>query len=112
MEAAVDHCSVDKTVFEIQIKQLRIDNDKLLNQIMTHEIEYIVANFMDILDGKKSCVNNCNKCLELEIELFKKKDFVEIEAYDKLVKNYSNLVIDDKETLILEEESRSKMLDE
>ncbi|GKC60482.1 retrovirus-related pol polyprotein from transposon TNT 1-94 [Tanacetum coccineum] len=31
------------------------------------------------------------KCLELEIELFKKKDFVEKEAYDKLVKSYSNL---------------------
>ncbi|GJT58539.1 retrovirus-related pol polyprotein from transposon TNT 1-94 [Tanacetum coccineum] len=39
----------------------------------------------------KSCVNDCNKCLELEIELFKKKDFVENEAYDKLVKSYSNL---------------------
>ncbi|GKE18963.1 hypothetical protein Tco_1426540, partial [Tanacetum coccineum] len=29
--------------------------------------------------------------LELEIDLFKKKDFVEKEAYDKLVKSYSNL---------------------
>ncbi|GJY00226.1 hypothetical protein Tco_0357244 [Tanacetum coccineum] len=40
---------------------------------------------------KKSCVNDCSKCLELEIELFKKKDFIEKEAYDKLVKSYSNL---------------------
>nr|GEW87327.1 hypothetical protein [Tanacetum cinerariifolium] len=32
-----------------------------------------------------------NKCLEIEIELFKNKDFVEKEAYDKLVKSYSNL---------------------
>nr|GEY30804.1 hypothetical protein [Tanacetum cinerariifolium] len=31
------------------------------------------------------------KCLELELELFKKKDFIEKEAYDKLVKSYSNL---------------------
>ncbi|GJX60924.1 hypothetical protein Tco_0292314 [Tanacetum coccineum] len=91
MEAAVDQCSVDKNVFEIQIKQLRIDNDQLLNQIMSQEIVHIVANFVDILDVKKSCVNNCNKCLELEIELFKKKDFIEKEAYDKLVKSYSNL---------------------
>ncbi|GKB93179.1 retrovirus-related pol polyprotein from transposon TNT 1-94, partial [Tanacetum coccineum] len=57
MEAAVAQCSVDKNVFEIQIKQLRIDN-VILNQII--------------------------KCLELEIELFKKKDFIEKEAYDKI----------------------------
>ncbi|GJT23081.1 hypothetical protein Tco_0893018 [Tanacetum coccineum] len=65
MEAAVDQCSIDKNVFEIQIKQLRIDNDQLLNQII--------------------------KCLELETEILKKKDFIEKEAYDKLVKSYSTL---------------------
>ncbi|GJU28146.1 retrovirus-related pol polyprotein from transposon TNT 1-94 [Tanacetum coccineum] len=91
MEAAVDQCLVDKNILEIQIKQLRIDNDQLLNQIMSQEIVYIVANFVDICDMNKSCVNDCKKCLELEIELFKKKDFIEKEAYDKLVKSYSNL---------------------
>nr|GEY16976.1 hypothetical protein [Tanacetum cinerariifolium] len=30
MEAAVDQCSVNKNIFEIQIKQLSIDNDQLL----------------------------------------------------------------------------------
>ncbi|GKC50106.1 retrovirus-related pol polyprotein from transposon TNT 1-94 [Tanacetum coccineum] len=65
MKAAVDQCSVDKNVFEIQIKQLRIDNDQLLNQII--------------------------KCLELETELLKKRDFIEKVAYDKLVKSYSTL---------------------
>ncbi|GJV14421.1 hypothetical protein Tco_1359744 [Tanacetum coccineum] len=87
MEAAVDQCFVDKNVFEIQIKQLRIDNDQLLNQIMSQEIVHIVENFVDICDVKKSCVNDCKKCLELEIELFKKNDFIEKEAYDKLVKS-------------------------
>ncbi|GKA60417.1 retrovirus-related pol polyprotein from transposon TNT 1-94 [Tanacetum coccineum] len=91
MEAAVDQCFVDKNIFEIQIKQLRIDNDQLLNQIMSQEIVHIVANSVDILDVKKSCVNDCNKCLELETELFKKKDFIEKEAYNKFVKSYSNL---------------------
>ncbi|GKD03070.1 hypothetical protein Tco_1178044 [Tanacetum coccineum] len=91
MEAAVDQCSVDKNVFEIQIKQLRIDNDQLLNQIMSQEIVHIVANSVDNFDVKKSCVNDCSKCLELETELLKKKDFIEKEAYDKLVKSYSNL---------------------
>ncbi|GKC04882.1 hypothetical protein Tco_0996492 [Tanacetum coccineum] len=71
-KAAVDQCSVDKNIFEIQIKQLRIDNDQLLNQIISQEIVHIIANSVDILDVKKSCVNNCNKCLELETELFKR----------------------------------------
>ncbi|GJW66575.1 hypothetical protein Tco_0120999 [Tanacetum coccineum] len=39
----------------------------------------------------KSCANDCSKCLELETELLKKKDFIEKEAYDKLVKSYSIL---------------------
>ncbi|GJT29186.1 hypothetical protein Tco_0909461 [Tanacetum coccineum] len=34
MEADVDQCSIDKNDLEIQIKQLRIDNDQLLNQII------------------------------------------------------------------------------
>ncbi|GKD80305.1 hypothetical protein Tco_1342926 [Tanacetum coccineum] len=89
--AAVEQCSVDKNIFEIQIKQLRIDNDQLLNQIMSQEIVHIVANSVDILYLKKSCVNDCSKCLELKIELSKKKYFIEKEAYDKLVKSYSNL---------------------
>ncbi|GKA01278.1 hypothetical protein Tco_0673943 [Tanacetum coccineum] len=77
-------------VLNIQ-KNVLIDNDQLLNQIMSQEIMHIVANSMDILDVKKSRVNDCSKCLKLETELFKKKDFIEKEAYDKLVKSYSTL---------------------
>ncbi|GJV70309.1 hypothetical protein Tco_1485818 [Tanacetum coccineum] len=89
MKTAVDQCFVDKNVFKIQIKQRRIDNDQLLNQIMSQEIVHIVANFVDSFDVKNSYVNDCSKCLELETELLKKKDFIENEAYDKLVKKNS-----------------------
>ncbi|GKD17830.1 integrase, catalytic region, zinc finger, CCHC-type containing protein, partial [Tanacetum coccineum] len=91
MEAAVDQCFVDKNAFEIQIKQLSIDNDQLLKQIMSQEIVHIAVNSVDILDVKKSCVNECNKCLELETELLKKKDLIEKDVYDKLLKSYSTL---------------------
>ncbi|GKB57451.1 hypothetical protein Tco_0913637 [Tanacetum coccineum] len=84
-------CSVDKNIFKIQIKQLRIDNDQLLNQIMSQDIVHIFENSVDILDVKKSCVNDCSMCLELETELLKKKYFIEKEVYDKLVKSYSTL---------------------
>nr|GEU47099.1 Gag-Pol polyprotein [Tanacetum cinerariifolium] len=58
MEATVDQCSVDKNIFEIQIKQIRIDNDQLLNQIMSQEIVHVAVNSVDSFDVKNSCVND------------------------------------------------------
>nr|GEV54141.1 integrase, catalytic region, zinc finger, CCHC-type, peptidase aspartic, catalytic [Tanacetum cinerariifolium] len=84
-------CSVDRSDFEIKIKQLQIDNDQILNQIMSQDIMHIAMIFVDILDVPKSCVDECNKCSELETELLKKKDFIEKDVYDKLVKSYSTL---------------------
>nr|GEX03076.1 hypothetical protein [Tanacetum cinerariifolium] len=73
------------------LSKLSIDNDQLLKQIMSQENVHIVVNSMDSLNVKKSRVNNCNKCLELETELFKKKDLIEKDVYDKLLKSYSTL---------------------
>ncbi|GKC38955.1 retrovirus-related pol polyprotein from transposon TNT 1-94, partial [Tanacetum coccineum] len=91
MEATVDQCSVDKNAFEIQIKQLWIDNDQLFFQIMSQEIVQIAVNFVDFLNVNKSCVDECNKCLELETELLKKKDLIDKDVYDKLLKSYQTL---------------------
>ncbi|GKC21100.1 retrovirus-related pol polyprotein from transposon TNT 1-94 [Tanacetum coccineum] len=68
------------TEFQTVFKQMKAAVDQL----------HIVASFVDICDVKKSCVIDCNKCLELETELLK-KDSVEKEAHDKLVKSYSKL---------------------
>ncbi|GKE26486.1 retrovirus-related pol polyprotein from transposon TNT 1-94 [Tanacetum coccineum] len=54
---------------------------------MSQEIMHIVANSVDSFDVKKSCVNDCSKCLELETKLLKMKDFIEKEAF---VKNPEN----------------------
>ncbi|GJR59626.1 reverse transcriptase domain-containing protein [Tanacetum coccineum] len=86
-----DFILADKNAFEIQIKQLSIDNDQLLKQIISLEIVHIAVNSMDILNVNKSCVDECNKCLELEAELLKKKDLIEKDVYDKLLKSYSTL---------------------
>ncbi|GKB64989.1 hypothetical protein Tco_0921175 [Tanacetum coccineum] len=40
---------------------------------------HIAMNSVDFLDVKKSYVNECCKCLKLETELLKKKDFIEKE---------------------------------
>nr|GEV34877.1 hypothetical protein [Tanacetum cinerariifolium] len=58
-------CSVDKNIFEIQIKQLRNDTKQLLNEIMSKEIVHINANSVDIIDVKKSRVNDCTLKNEL-----------------------------------------------
>ncbi|GJY31347.1 retrovirus-related pol polyprotein from transposon TNT 1-94 [Tanacetum coccineum] len=86
-----DAVTADKNAFKIQIKQLSIDNDQLLKQIMSQEIVNIVVNSVDILSVNKSCVDECNKCLELETKLLKKKDLIEQDVYDKLLKSYSTL---------------------
>ncbi|GJY30036.1 hypothetical protein Tco_0405803 [Tanacetum coccineum] len=91
MEEVIDQCSVDKNTFEIQIKQLSIDNDQLLKQIMSQEIVHIALSFVDILNVNKSCLDECNKFLELKTELLKKKDFIEKDVYDNLLKSYSTL---------------------
>ncbi|GJW57018.1 retrovirus-related pol polyprotein from transposon TNT 1-94 [Tanacetum coccineum] len=77
-----DAITADKNTFEIQIKQLRIDNDQLLKQIVSQEIVHIAVNSVDILDVKKSCVNECNKCLELETWLLKKKYLIEKDSVE------------------------------
>ncbi|GJZ34406.1 hypothetical protein Tco_0580223 [Tanacetum coccineum] len=74
-----------------ELPKLRIDNDQLLNQIMSQEIVHIAMNSVYSFDMKKSCVNECNKCLEIETELLKKKDLIEKDVYDKILKSYSTL---------------------
>ncbi|GJX25843.1 retrovirus-related pol polyprotein from transposon TNT 1-94 [Tanacetum coccineum] len=70
--------------------------DKVLKKRTTSdaisvEIVHISMNSVDILDVSKSCVDECNKCLELETELFKKKDLIEKDVYNKILKSYSTL---------------------
>ncbi|GJY06078.1 retrovirus-related pol polyprotein from transposon TNT 1-94 [Tanacetum coccineum] len=58
-------------------------NDQLLKQVMSQEIVHIAVNSMDILNVNKSCVDECNKFLELETELLKKKDLIEKDSQEK-----------------------------
>ncbi|GJS47422.1 retrovirus-related pol polyprotein from transposon TNT 1-94 [Tanacetum coccineum] len=83
MEAAVQQYHVDKQCFEIQKKQFLIENDRLLDQVISQDIVNIVVNSsVDVNTSVKvnsSAVMNdfmnyvemCNKCLGLEAELIK-----------------------------------------
>ncbi|GJR89449.1 hypothetical protein Tco_0213460 [Tanacetum coccineum] len=67
-----------------------IENDRLLDKIISQEIVNIVLNsFAIICDSRKKnedSVDTCNKCLEVEAELVKKND-----VYIELSKRFSNL---------------------
>ncbi|GJY21135.1 hypothetical protein Tco_0393701 [Tanacetum coccineum] len=73
---------------------------------MPQEIMHIAVNSVDSLDVNKSCVNDCNKCLELETKLLKKKDLIEKDVYDKLLKTQSQ----EKDTVIRKFKDKIKSL--
>ncbi|GJV97591.1 retrovirus-related pol polyprotein from transposon TNT 1-94 [Tanacetum coccineum] len=69
----------DKTLLD-EITEVQ----NVFNQMEAVEIMHIVVNSVDILDMSNSFVDECNKCPDLETELFKKNDFIEKDVYDKL----------------------------
>ncbi|GJU67227.1 hypothetical protein Tco_1253486 [Tanacetum coccineum] len=85
--------AVDKRCLEIANKQALNANDRLLEQIISQDIVNIVVNSsMDINDSVNvNSMEICNKCLELEAEIFKRQNMVEKDKYNKLLKNYSKL---------------------
>ncbi|GJY38699.1 hypothetical protein Tco_0425063 [Tanacetum coccineum] len=103
IEADVQQYHVDKQCFEIQKKQFLIENDRLLNQIISQDIVNIVVNsLLDIntsinvnssvaMNDSVNYVEICNKCLELEAKLIKQHNMVEKDKYNKHSKQFSKL---------------------
>ncbi|GJR40403.1 retrovirus-related pol polyprotein from transposon TNT 1-94 [Tanacetum coccineum] len=105
MEAAIDQCSVDKNNFEIQIKHLRIDNDKLLKQIMSQQNVHIVVNSVDICDVNMSCVNECTQSQENDTVIRKLKDRIKSLSGKDSLENVKK-DIDEIETINIELEHK------
>nr|GEV14406.1 hypothetical protein [Tanacetum cinerariifolium] len=88
---------------ELPKKQFLIENDRLLDQIISQEIVNIVVNSsLDIntaVNVNSSAAMNdfvnyakmCNKCLELEAELIKQHNMVKKDEYNRLLKSFSKL---------------------
>ncbi|GJX58631.1 hypothetical protein Tco_0290021 [Tanacetum coccineum] len=83
METEVEQCSIDRKYFEIEKKEILIKNDYLLEQIIYQDIVCTAMHFyydlVKYADMEKSFIDEYNKCLEHEAELWKKKDMVEKE---------------------------------
>ncbi|GJU31224.1 integrase, catalytic region, zinc finger, CCHC-type containing protein [Tanacetum coccineum] len=89
MEAVVQQYFVDKQCFKIHKKKLFLENDRLLQKIMSQDVMICVMNstavFYDVhleIQSSESCV----KCLNLDAELLNKQN-----AYNDLSKSYSKL---------------------
>ncbi|GJZ72682.1 retrovirus-related pol polyprotein from transposon TNT 1-94 [Tanacetum coccineum] len=103
MEAAVQQCHVDKQCFEIQKKQFLIENDRLLDQIISQDIVNIVVNSsVDMntsvnvnspvsMNDSMKYVEMCDKCLEFKAELIKQHNLVKKDEYNRLSKSFSKL---------------------
>ncbi|GJT47991.1 retrovirus-related pol polyprotein from transposon TNT 1-94 [Tanacetum coccineum] len=90
MDAAVQQSSIDKQCLEIAKKEILLENDRLLQKIMS---QYVMLTVMNSMSLNNNSVNmemqkceSCEKCLNLDVELSKSK-----QAYNDLLKNYSQL---------------------
>ncbi|GJV03481.1 hypothetical protein Tco_1337050 [Tanacetum coccineum] len=81
-------------------KQFLIENDRLLDQIISQDI--VVNSSLDIntsvnvnssgaMNDSVNYIEMCNKCLELEAELIKQHNMVEKDEYNRLLKSFSKL---------------------
>ncbi|GJW24935.1 retrovirus-related pol polyprotein from transposon TNT 1-94 [Tanacetum coccineum] len=82
MEQAVEQQHLEAKSFGIQQRQILTENDRLLDQVLFHDIMNVVVNnsvnvnsfvaMKDYMNVSDMFVEKCQKCLELEIELVKK----------------------------------------
>ncbi|GJW79828.1 integrase, catalytic region, zinc finger, CCHC-type containing protein [Tanacetum coccineum] len=90
MDAAVQQSLVDKQCLEIAKKELLLENDRLLQQIMSQDVLLTVINSMSFfgesvnLDRERN--ESCDKCFNLEAELLKSQN-----AHNDRLKSYSQL---------------------
>ncbi|GJR45237.1 retrovirus-related pol polyprotein from transposon TNT 1-94 [Tanacetum coccineum] len=89
MEAAVQQYFVDKKCFEIQKKEFFLENDRLLQKIMSQDVMICVMNSTAVFDDvnvEMQSSESCVKCVDLDAELLNKQS-----AYNDLSKSYSQL---------------------
>ncbi|GJY69167.1 retrovirus-related pol polyprotein from transposon TNT 1-94 [Tanacetum coccineum] len=90
MDAAVQQSLVDKQCLEIAKKEILLENDRLLQKIMSQDVLLTVINYMswnnDSVNMEMKTCDSCEKCLNLDAELSKSKL-----AFNDLLKNYSQL---------------------
>ncbi|GJY50833.1 hypothetical protein Tco_0441680 [Tanacetum coccineum] len=105
MQTKVDKCSVERKCFEIKEKALLLQNDHLLEQILSQDVLCIAMhadvvnncvvlvndNHLAYAEMEQSYIDEYIKVLELKAELSKMKDMVEKVVYDELSNQCSRI---------------------
>ncbi|GJS53140.1 retrovirus-related pol polyprotein from transposon TNT 1-94 [Tanacetum coccineum] len=90
IDAAVQQSSVEKQCLEIAKKELLLENDRLLQQIMSQNVLLTVINSMSLngesVNMERKRNESCDKCFNLDAELLKSQN-----AHNDLLKSYSQL---------------------
>ncbi|GJZ62906.1 retrovirus-related pol polyprotein from transposon TNT 1-94 [Tanacetum coccineum] len=90
MDAVVQQSSVDKQCLEIAKKELLLENDRLLQQIMSQDVLLTMMNSMSLngesVNMERKRNESCDKCFNLDAELLKSQN-----AHNDLLKSYSQL---------------------
>ncbi|GJS49365.1 hypothetical protein Tco_0599486 [Tanacetum coccineum] len=90
MEASVQQFLVDKKCLESAKKEILLENDRLLQKIVSQDVLITVMNSMSLNNNFVNLemlkCDSCEKCLNLDAELSKSK-----QAYNDLLKNHSQL---------------------
>ncbi|GKC26136.1 hypothetical protein Tco_1033430, partial [Tanacetum coccineum] len=104
IDAVVQQSSVDKQCLEIDKKELLLENDRLLQQIMSQDVLLTVMNYMSLIcksvnmDRKRK--ESCDKCFNLEAEFLKSQN-VHNDLLKKFLKNNDlKAQLQDKDTTI------------
>ncbi|GJU86647.1 retrovirus-related pol polyprotein from transposon TNT 1-94 [Tanacetum coccineum] len=95
MESEVAKCSVERKFFEIKEKELLLENDRLLELLISQDLVHTVVNFLaEIIDYQsmeKSFLDEYSQCVELKAELSKRNEMVEKAIYDELLKRCARM---------------------
>nr|GEZ18365.1 hypothetical protein [Tanacetum cinerariifolium] len=86
MNAAVQQSSVDKQCLEIAKKELLLENNRLLQQIMSQDFLLTVMNFMSLIGDTMNKDGNRKESCNLEAELLKSQN-----VFNDLLKNNEDL---------------------
>ncbi|GJS55105.1 retrovirus-related pol polyprotein from transposon TNT 1-94 [Tanacetum coccineum] len=86
MDAAVQQFSVDKQCLKIAKKELLLENDRLLQQIMSQDVLLTVMNSMSLIGETVNMDGNRKESCNLEAELLKSQN-----AFNDLLKRHSQL---------------------
>ncbi|GJX15620.1 retrovirus-related pol polyprotein from transposon TNT 1-94 [Tanacetum coccineum] len=86
MDTVVQHFPVDKQCLKIAKKELLLENDRLLKQIMSQEVPLTVMNSMSLISESLNMDGNRKESCNLEAELLKSQN-----TFNDLLKRHSQL---------------------